>query len=412
MIAERLAEEILPGLRARMSRLRFVTAIAVSAAVCEGLQDRYASDGVTTPHLVFEWLLVDAFVRACDYGATLGTPGIQKARDVRSRNDAMCARTYLKTPTVFGFHGVYKPLAQHLDVVDDELRLADRGYELLKVWQSEQGLHGFLEGTNSGGLGHSAKQMLRAAVVDSLTANCVQRSDSWQGWQLLANHLVPTRMGSEEAKLVRHLLADPDGALRGEVCDLLFAVKERQGLSEEQVTHSLLMPRAKGELMGRLRTIVAYEKVGTALEEAFDWIRFLSTHFVGKPVTRALFAQNVRVTQIAKKLAASIQAAESALAIAPLATQYLFAQLAESFRGVRDAETLFESILERHRCVQANKPPEGGKRSWFERSPDGATFVRPPYRAHEVPAAERGWNRPYRIGAVASFVNDLEIAHA
>lgn len=360
MIAERLAEEMLPGLRARMSRLRFVTAIAVSTAVCEGLQDRYASDGVTTPHLVFEWLLVEAFVRACDYSAALGTPGIQKARDVRSRNDAMCARTYLKTPTVFGFHGVYKPLARHLDIIDDELRLADRGYELLKVWQSEQGLHGFIESTNGGGPGYSVKQMLRAAVADSLSANCVQRSDSWQGWQLLANHLAPTRMASEEAELVRHLLADPDGASRGEVCDLLFAAKERQGLSEEQVTHSLLMPRAKGELKARLQTIVAYEKVGTALEEAFDWIRYLSTHSVGKPITRALFAQNVRVTQIAKNLAASIQGAESALAVSPLPIQQLFARLVESFAGVRDAETLFEAVLDRHRCVQANKPPEGG----------------------------------------------------
>lgn len=410
IIAERLAEEMLPGLRARMSRLRFVTAIAVSAAVCEELKDRYASDGVTTPYLAFEWLLVEAFVRQCDYTAALGTPGIQKARDARSRNDAMCARTYLKTPTVFGFHGVYKPLAQQLDIVDDELRLADRGYELLKVWQSEQGLHGFLESTNGGGPGASAKQMLRAAVVDSLSANCVQRSGSWQGWQLLAAHLAPTKVGAEEARLLHYLLADPDGGSRGEVCDLLFDAKQRQGLSEEEVTHSLLMPRAKGDLKARLKTIITYEKVGTALEAAFDWIRYLSTRSVGKPVTRALFAQNAHVTQIAKHLASSVQSAESALAISPIPTQQLFAQLAESFCGVRDAETLFEAILERHRCVQANKPPEGGKRSWFERSPEGATFVRPPYRTHEQPSTKRGWNRPYRIGAMISFVNDLEVA--
>ena len=34
-IGERLADQVLPGLRARMSRPRFLTAIAVSAAVCE-----------------------------------------------------------------------------------------------------------------------------------------------------------------------------------------------------------------------------------------------------------------------------------------------------------------------------------------------------------------------------------------
>jgi hypothetical protein len=324
----------------------------------------------------------------------------------------MCARTYLKAPTVFGFHGVYKPLAQHLGIVDDELRLADRGYELLKVWQSEQGLQGFLDTANGGGPGRIAKQTLRAAVDASLDVSCTQRSGSWQGWQLLADHLAPTRMGAEEARLIRHLLADPGGVARGEVFDLLFEAEEKQGLSEEELTHSLLLPSAKAELSARLQAVVAYEKVCAALEEAFDWIRYLSTHSVGRPITRGLFAQNARVREIAKNLIANIQRAESALVISPLPIQQLFSWLAKSFDGVRDAEALFEAILARHERVQRDKPPEGGKRSWFERSPDGATFVRPPYRVHELPAAERGWNRPYRIGAARSFVNDLEVAHA
>ena len=46
-IGERLAEQILPGLRARMQRPRFVTAIAACAAVCDGSEDRIASDNVT-----------------------------------------------------------------------------------------------------------------------------------------------------------------------------------------------------------------------------------------------------------------------------------------------------------------------------------------------------------------------------
>jgi hypothetical protein len=168
MIAERLADEMLPGMRARMSRPRFLTAMAVSAAVCEGLEDRYASDGTTPAYLVFEWLAVEALVRAREPGDVLGTPGIQKARDALSRNDAMCARTYLKTPTVFGFHGVYKPLARNLGVIDDDLRLADRGYELVQAWQSDQGLAGFLGGTNGDGPGRAVRQILRDAVEESL----------------------------------------------------------------------------------------------------------------------------------------------------------------------------------------------------------------------------------------------------
>lgn len=59
----RLADQILPGLRARMVRPRFVTSIAVAAAVCQGMEDHIAADNVTPAYLVFEWLLVEAFVR-------------------------------------------------------------------------------------------------------------------------------------------------------------------------------------------------------------------------------------------------------------------------------------------------------------------------------------------------------------
>lgn len=412
MIAERLAEDILPGLRARMARPRFVTAIAVAAAVCDGLQDQYASDGVTPAHIVFEWLAIEAFVRVGDHGATLGTPGIQKGREARSRNDAMCARTYLKTPSVFGFHGVYKPLAQHLGIVDDELRLADRGYELLKVWQWEQGLDGFLDSTNVNGPGRLARQTLRSALDAGLAASCTQRGNGWQGWELLANHLAPARIGQHEARLIRRLLTDPDSASRGEIFDLLFEAPGRRERSEEEVTDSTLMPGAKAELSARLNAISAYEKVCASLEETFDWIRYLSTHSVGRPITVAQFGQAERVRRIAKDLGENLHCAESAMAISPLPIQQLFSWLVKSFSGVRDAGTLFEAILARHAQVQADKPPTGTKRSWFERAPEGATFVRPPYRLHEPPKSERGWNRPYRIHAAVSFVSDLEIAHA
>ena len=44
-VADRLAGEIAPGVTARMSRIRFVTAIAVGAVATETLGDAVASDG-------------------------------------------------------------------------------------------------------------------------------------------------------------------------------------------------------------------------------------------------------------------------------------------------------------------------------------------------------------------------------
>ncbi len=409
MIGDHLANQILPGLRARMSRPRFVTAIAVSAAVCEGLEDRFAADGVTPAYLVFEWLVVEAFVRAGRPEATLRTPGTQKGQEVRASGDAMCARTYLKTPTVFGFHGVYKPLARHLGVVDDELRLADRGYELLKIWQSEQGMEGFLDAAAGGESGHSARQALRSAVDDGLAASCTKRSGGWQGWTTLAKHLAPADTGPSEAAFIQRLLANPEAAPRGEVFQLLLDAGDTEDLSEDEAVRSFLTPKASPDLAGRLKAIAAYEKACGVLEEAFDWIRFLSTHSQARPITAQTFAQESRARQLTKALPKAIREAEGAMSVAPLGVQQLFAQLAKGFDAVRGAEALFEAVLTRHAEVQEAKPPEG-KRSWFERSPDGATFVRPPYRVIERPSSERDWNRPYRIGTVLSFLDDLKAA--
>jgi hypothetical protein len=407
MIADRLADQILPGLRARMSRPRFVTAIAVSAAVCEGLEDRFAADGITPSYLVFEWLLVEAFVRESEEEKTRRTPGIQKGRDVRESGDTMCARTYLKTPTVFGFHGVYKPLARHLRIVDDEMRLADRGYELLKIWQSEQRLEGFLESASGGGPGRSARQTLRSAVEEGLAASCIKRSGAWQGWQILANHLAPASTAPNEAAFIQRLLADPEAAPRGEVFKLVSDAGKTTELAEAEIGGSFIVPRASRDLASRLKAITAYEKACAVLEETFDWISYLSTHSQARPITAATFAHEARASQLAKDLPAAIASAQNALSVAPLGVQQLFADLAKAFDTARDAETLFEAVLARHEQVQKGKPPEG-KRSWFERAPDGATFVRPPYRIAERPESDRGWNRPYRISTALSFLGDLK----
>src|SRR5437667_4234087 len=88
-IGDRLADQTLPGLRARMSRPRFVTAIAVAAAICQGIEDRVAADDVTPAYLVFEWLLVEAFVRVGQDETTTGTPGTMKAQRAKAAGVAV-----------------------------------------------------------------------------------------------------------------------------------------------------------------------------------------------------------------------------------------------------------------------------------------------------------------------------------
>jgi hypothetical protein len=410
MIGDRLADEILPGLRARMSRPRFLSSIAVSAAICENLEDRLAADGITPAFLVFEWLVVEAFVREGRREETRGTPGTLKAQGVRDNGDAISHRTYLKTPNVFGFHGVYKPLARDLGIVDDEFRLADNGYELLKIWQTEQRLDGFLDSSIVTGEGRAARQALRSALEDGLDAGYTARRGSWHGWSILAKHLSPANFGANEAACLARLLEDTEGEPRGEMFRLLRDAGDCGHAGEDQIIDAFVLGKCGRDLADRLKAIVAYEAVCGILEEAFDWFRFLSTHSRERPINAGTFATEARSGTLAQKLAGRLGAAEQALAVSPLGVQQLFAQLSKGFAGVRDSTGLFEAVLTRHDVVQKAKPPEG-KRSWFERSPDGATFVRVPYRLTERPQSEHGWNRPYRIRTVLSFLGDLRGAH-
>src|SRR4051794_23464919 len=105
-ISDRLADRLVPGLRARMQRIRFVTAIAVGAMACETLIDEIPTDGISTPSICFEWLVIESFVRRLSaQQIPRGVPGSQKARGVVNRGQRLSAATYLKGPSVFGFNG-------------------------------------------------------------------------------------------------------------------------------------------------------------------------------------------------------------------------------------------------------------------------------------------------------------------
>lgn len=57
-IADQLAMQLVPAVRERMLRIRFLTAMAVGSLVIEDL-DGDPSHRDATPYLVWEWLVVD-----------------------------------------------------------------------------------------------------------------------------------------------------------------------------------------------------------------------------------------------------------------------------------------------------------------------------------------------------------------
>jgi hypothetical protein len=411
-IGDLLAEWILPGLRARMSRPRFLTAIAVSAVVCEGMEEDYAADGVTPAHLIFEWLLVEGFAREGRDGEIRRTPGILKAREAVRARMKMSAKNYLKVPSVFGFHGVYKRLATNLGIVDDDFSLGDNGYALVKLWQQEQRLEGFIDSALQLQSARNLRPLLRSAVKDGLSHGHTARSAGWQGWRFFADHLAPARIGRREAQFISQLLLDPAGDRREEVFRLLYLPDNEHILSEESeammVRH--LLPQASPELARRLTAIAAFEEACADIEDAFDWLRYLSSRSRDRALSRAEFMSEPEVGRIAARLQHRLQSVERRLEGAPQQAQERFTELSNYFLHVRNADELFDAILSRHSHIQKKKPPEG-KREWFEHAANGGVYVRHDYRLDEPPAPRDWWPRPYRLFTAGNFCTDLSAPH-
>jgi len=402
--SERLADEILPGFRARMSRPRFLTAMAVSAAVSNGIEELVGVDGVTPVSVVFEWLLVEAFVRKADRARTRFTPGIQKAQAATQSGEPISAKTYLKTPTVFGFHGVYKPLARRLRIIDDEMRLGDNGYALLKVWAEEQGLHGFVETYEVASMGSAFRKSLRAALEESLATGFCARQAGWSGWANIAAHLTPGAIGREESRYLRDLIAKEDEAHTSEIFELMRGFTGEA--SEQEIVEDSLMRHASRELGRDLLAIKSFEQAASLLEDAFAWMRYLSGRKRATPLSATDYASEPAVHDIAIRLPQTLRRAEDALSHTTTITQQRFAEVAKYYENLNDGKSLFDAVLFHHSHVQKNKPPEG-KRDWVERDGSGAIIVRPQYREPEEPVSRSWWGRPYRISTVQSFLSDM-----
>lgn len=407
-LADRLANWILPGMTARMWRPRFATAMAVTAVAVEPLEDALGKDGISPPWLVLEWHYVEALAAVNDTERALRrVPGIDKGRRALHDRVPMNADRYLKTPKVFGFHGVYKRLARHLDVVDDELRLGEAGYRLLKVWEEEQGFAGFSDRERTEGDGAKVRRLLRESVREALEAGHTVRSGRWPGAEFFVKYLAPGRMGRREAGLLQEFLLRTDHEPRGEVFRMLRKPTVRRRFAENESERQLVASirgRVSADLRRRLDAVESYERVTRPLQEAWDRLRYLSTIQRPSVIRVDEVAGDGRSNEIARLLGGAIERARESLDGSPVDRD--FDALVRQFGEVRSAGDLFHVLWTHHRAVQHDKPPDG-KRPWFEETADGALVVRPPYRADSAPQREE-YVHPYRLFAVTSFLDDLE----
>jgi len=404
MIADRLGVMLVPGVRERQSDPRYLVPICAGAVIAEEVGvDALAADGVSPPWQVYEWYVVEALVRVHGRGERLrGLPGHEKVTAALQRGEPVCARTYLKTPTVFGFHGVYRVLAETLRLIDRDGRLMDRGLDLLQAWEDDTGLHGFVTGA---GPGRDFKRRLADAVEAGLAAGRTDRSAGWRGWHEMASHLDPAGAGPAVREALWEILRrSGEIGWRAWLLDLLSSDGGARSRAEgsERSFHERLRGRAPEALGVLLDAISAYERFARLLQDAFEELLYLATRHGRRMHVRALARSEV----MERAAVGAPEAFESArVALDGLGVKGLADEFAARFRRVGErskTQAWVEGLLAHHLEIQERKPP-AGRAPWLDRFDDGTVLTRPRYRRDEGARGGGEYVHRYRAKPLLSF---------
>ena len=404
-IAESLGVRLVPGVRERQSHPRFLTSMAVSFAICGDLDDEASFVESIPAWQVFEWYCVEGLVRKSEAKEIVGLPGRDKAARAIEEGVPLSPRRYLKSPAIFGFHGVYRPLARDLGIERDG-RLGEVGYELLSVWTKEQGLAGFIGTTE--GPGASLQRNLRSAVKEGLAQNATARTATWVGWEFFSRHLGIYVVGNKEAEVLTSMLRHDGKGHRGPVLDFLVAASGRQAWEskwDERTFHGALRQSCDSALGSLLDAISAYESFSRLCQDAFDDCLLELTRRSGKTLPSSLAGlDSVKLAsrQIPDLFSELVERLE------PFGESIRFSVTFQSLAEKTSAKEWVERLAEYHRANQKRKLPDG-KNPWFERFDDGSLIIRPLYRRQEGGRHNNSYVHAYRTGALWNFAADLKL---
>lgn len=404
-IADRLALRLVPGFRERMSHPRYLTAIAVGAVICSAFQeDELAVDEVSPPWQVYEWYVTSAFVKRFDKvepSQLIGMPAREKTTRALREGFPMTAPRYLKTPSVFGFHGVYRTLARSIKLLDGN-QIGEFGVLLVDTWEKEQSLEGFRVG-KKGSSGYEFRSKMEEAVRNGLKAGAVAKSWSWDFFTTLADSLVPKSPGKGEAAIIYEELLKGETASRAELIRFLMT-PEGQSLidsgSEKAIHTALLQTNPSNKEL--LLAIQAYEKACRLLYNSFYEILQYMSNKKGR-VAISTLGELSAVKEACSQLPIAFLAIDKCFE--PFATELiLFTENFQPLRETYEPEEWVRILLEHHFRIQKNKPPSG-KAPWvLEYTKD--EYLLNTSQFIEVSLTDE-YVHQYRTKSIQSFLIDL-----
>jgi len=330
--------------------------------------------------------------------------GSSKTWSVYKRGERLSARNYLKSPGVFGFTGVYLPLARDLGVLDETRRSGPLAFDLVRAWEQDdpEFRAGFVDGA-TGSPGSSFRQKIHSEVAQSLRQGQCSLDDGKHLVSQIAKAFHPEEMGPHEKAVYLRWLTDGTADVRSEVARLIGNV---QGEYEHEMVAELLSGSISGDLRRRLTAIRDYEAVSNSLTTAFRAVARVSTLNGLKPVEiRDLVGDQV-LTACFKLLPNSLVKAEESLGDLDGGLAGIFQSRLMRFLALNSIGEFVESLMTHHDEIQARKPP-AGKRPWFEMVGTG-WVVRSMYTEPDDITFERdSFVHPYRLYAMRSFLRDV-----
>lgn len=406
-IADRLAMKLAPGVRERMSHPRFLTAMAVGAVICSDFDDdTIAKDMVSEPWQIYEWYVVQALIKTFfnNRAELHGLPGSDKATQAYLKGIPLNASRYLKTASVFGFHGVYRTLANELHIMEGNNALGEIGDKLVRVWEKEQQLEGFY--SSHTGPGREFRQLFKSAISDGLEKGEVAKPWNWNFNSRIATHLAPYKGGKKELEVIYEALISENTPIRTEVTKFL---QEQKGTlawidkNSEKDFHQAMAVHASQNLKQLLTAIQYFEQFSSLINNAFRTCIF---HLSSMGI---LNAQQLSELEPVKQASSGIEEAfENACRyLEPIGETGNFYNTFFSLNEKGKSTNWINTLIQYHKSNQKRKPP-AGKLPWIEIMPGDKYIIYTRYKVDKLAEIKDEYVNYYRTRSLWSFLKDLK----
>lgn len=435
--AEQLAEVLLPGVTARMWRVRLLTFAALAAEVSRRIAAG-RDHRLVEARLAFERLFVSSIARLEEQDpdwrkASRRLPGIGLARQALRAGDQPLARAnFLKGQAVNGPFGVISRLARDIGVVDESGELERTGTDLLLAWAEDQELPGLLD-DEAGRPGAAWLRKLVKQVRSYLKDGQNWPTKHWPGWMDLASRLRPDQSGPRERQVIKKLLSSDPLGLRERVVHILaesdiFSIYRtamsqsvRRDVERAVITQGFSRVGSNDDVGRTLRVSIelidAYESLSGTLESVFRGILWGLTRnhgqashatVVNHPVLRPFIGHALAKL---KPAAIAFQSKLESFETDPLAARRRSVDIDRMHKLLEDANASLGSVddcvsavMDRHVRVQREK----NKGVWIEA--DKKWTLMPGFGDTADEPLQYDWYlHPYRITNIYGMLADLKV---